>query len=227
MTDLIPPMEAFRIILRAIYPENPRLPNRIKSYEFFRKAQEKYGFTPAGEYSPPIWTRPVPDHAWLPFQATHLLRAGVWQRKIRLHGEREGEQPAMIPVQHCAEGHLDVFTAMLEIGIEGRPDYYRYRRVWCSRDDVLALVAEVVPQVNSDIGIPRSPDDRAPSKKRRLPKREAFDAAVAELYPDRLPDVSDLENQQLARAIQGWLKSNKPAITMSDRQILRLAGRLP
>jgi hypothetical protein len=188
--DFITPAEAFRIILRSIYPQNPRLAGRIKSYEFFKQAEMKYRFFPGSEYGPPIRTRPVPDHAWLPFQALHVLRVGIWQQKIELQGSLGAVPPASINPADCAVGDLDVFGETLAIGgTTSRPDYL-YRRVWCSRTDVLALVGEYVLS-------------HAP---RKLGSKSGAEYVAAYLREDLNPTIEGFRSRAIADKIKGARK---------------------
>jgi len=227
MTDpsFIPTQEAFRIILQAIYPDDLQLGDTIDR-EFFHEAQKKYKFFPPSSHDG--WStyrysgaEPPPDHAWKPFEAVRILTHAVLTQKIRLQGSLNGAPPASINEADCVAGNLDTLAGTLAIGKD-----YTYRRVWCSRADVVALVAPAEAQFHHESApaIPATQDQpqRPQRPRRRLPKRQAFDDAITALYPEGLPDTAP----QLTGAIQGWLKSNRPAIKITDRHIERLVRQL-
>jgi hypothetical protein len=136
VTAFIAPIEAFRIILRAIYPDNPRLAARIKSRQYFFSGQRKYKYRLPPE-SPVEGT--APDHLRYAHEALRILEDGVRSQKIALQGARGAEPPAPINSADSATGKFDVFAETLEIHTRGVRDYL-YQRVWCSRTDVIALV---------------------------------------------------------------------------------------
>jgi hypothetical protein len=212
MTDIIKPVDAFRMILRAIYPQNPRLPARIKSPEFFVKAQRKYKFRSASEYEPPFFwgEAPPPDHVWKPFEAMHALRVGVWQQKIALQGELNAAPPAWVNPAHCAIGDLDVFAQTLMIGKTTAQVDYRYERVWCARAGVLALVAEYVP-------------GDAP---RKLGSKSGAEYVATYIREDLNPTIDGFRARALKDKIKGARKFEKEYHKqMAERGVATRVGR--
>jgi hypothetical protein len=179
MADFIRPADAFRIILRAIYPQNPRLPDRIKSYRFFRAGQRRYGLLPLTEQPP------TPEHVRFPHQALRILRDSLQTQKTSLQGVLNGGPSAPINAADAATGDLDVFAETLAIG-----DGYVYRRVWCSRADVLALVAEYV--LND-----------AP---RKLGSRSGVEYVAAYIREDLNPSIERFRARAIADKIKGARK---------------------
>jgi hypothetical protein len=184
--DFIRPADAFRMILRAVYPQNPRLPERIKSYQFFEKGQRKYGYRLASKSEPAKGA--APEHLHFPHEALRILADGVRAQKVVMQGSRDAVPPLPIPGADCADGDLDVFAETLAIGKNWqRPDYL-YRRVWCSRADVLALVAEY-------LGPTTAP--------RHLSKRSIPDYVAAYIKDDVNPTIDGLGERAIRDGIVG------------------------
>jgi hypothetical protein len=100
---------------------------------------------------------------------------------------------------------------------DGEPGYHRVM------DDVLLRREEVMQQWHA-FGGAHLPDDSPAERRRSRPRRESVLRAIAEVYPDGVPDQATEPNYRLCRRVGEKLRqAGLPAV--SDDTILRAAGR--
>jgi hypothetical protein len=204
--DFIPPLEAFRLILRAIYPEHPEPEAIDRDYFRYVKATGdavKSTIDASGK-------RSYSDEAiQKAADALKLLRDGIQAQKIELQGAPPAAPagpPSKIGSRDCATGELDVWDETLEIHTKGVTDY-TYRRVWCLRDDVLAM-----------LGMPSG----VSLKRWKNPTDEMVRAKVKEAYSEekaagrRAPNINEIP--KFVRP-----KLNADGYDTSDNRIKKIA----
>ncbi len=137
------PLDAFRIILRAIYPQRPELADEIKEIRWFHYPK-RHGVT--AEESTAAWA------------ALSAIKENVREHKIRLRGIlKANDAPHDIDPIDIAEGELDIWEQTLEVSTKGVEKLYR--QIHCVADDVRRLAKSVAGEsISKSRGRPPAAD---------------------------------------------------------------------
>ena len=123
----VTPVEAFRVILRAIYPEKPELGSAIKSYEWFTGSD--------------LRNEVEEKDYWRARVASYLIQRNLRYCRIRAYGVLEAKRlDTEIPPDDLRRGDLHIFNATLDCS-GGRI----FRSVFFSKEDILRLVSPAKP----------------------------------------------------------------------------------
>jgi hypothetical protein len=242
-------VEAFRRLLRALYPQRPALADEIISIRWFHT---------------PTWNgMPEEEHNGVPEEehkaacaALEKLNAERQAGRIHLQGSLDGAPPANIPPIDAAapRASLDpaavagfsdfadfkVFDGTLEIHRKGIPQR-TYRQVHALADDVDAIVREIAGESTVDQGDSITLDEAADAahiamedlvavtEARERPVRDLAFAVVRELWPAGVPSRAEVSDAQIVQRVQNRLKRQRAKEQdlrhISNSSILRAAGR--
>jgi hypothetical protein len=156
------PEEAFRAILRAIYPQRPQLADEVTHPAWFLYTKTNNTPDAEGEAAK---------------KAIKYFRSCVASHQIRLRGVlKTSEPPIDIDPSEAANGHLGIFDATLELRADGRPQR-KYTQVYCITDDVEGAVRGLgAPEGDPQI------DQAATDKQVRRATKPEIMRAIQDVY---------------------------------------------
>jgi hypothetical protein len=125
--EQITPLEAFRLILRSNYPNNPALPDQITSIDWFLEMQ----------LLPPFEETAAAEDATAATEALNLLYGHVTYSRIKLRGVLD-RGPIDIDPADQAIGDLNIWELTLDCSLPGAARIYR--NVRCIKADVVRVV---------------------------------------------------------------------------------------
>jgi hypothetical protein len=192
--------EAFRVVLRAGYPQRPALADEIRDIHYFHQPFDK---TTGRRIDPEVQAAD---------DALAVLKEAVNKQSIRLRAWLGDNPPADIEPMEVAWNGVHVFDGTIEVYGERGRTLRTYRNVHCYAAEIAAIVAGATPCVSA-----------APRK--RGPKLAAAQDAIKACYPEKVPDVAEVPNGPFCTEIFRWLKTNRPAVRMDNKTVLRAAGR--
>jgi hypothetical protein len=129
--EQITPLEAFRLILRGIHPDNPALAEQITSRDWFLEMQ----------LTPPFEGTPAAADATAATEALNLLYSHVTYSRIILRGVLDRE-PIDINPSDQAIGDLNIWELTLDCSLPGLQPRI-YRNVRCIKASVIKVAAPV------------------------------------------------------------------------------------
>jgi hypothetical protein len=166
--------EAFRVLLRAGYPQRPALADEIQSYRYFHSApfDKETG-------------RRIDPEAQAADEALAKLKDAVISESVRLRARLGDNTPNDIEPMEVVWNGVHVFDNTLEVYERGRT-LRTYRNVHCYAAEIDALISP------AQAGQPR-----------RLTKKSAVDYVAAYIKDDVNPTIDGLGDHAIQDGIVG------------------------
>jgi hypothetical protein len=144
-TELITPAEAFRLVLRARYPERPALADEIVSSDWFLDRQRRPPFEGTAEARDCVAA----------FEALNAFYKHVVHHEIRLRGVSQSDNhPRDVDPIEQAVGDLNIWEGTLDCRQRGVGNFFQ--NIWAHKTDVMRII-------------------RGPSSASRSPKKASFE----------------------------------------------------
>jgi hypothetical protein len=119
--------EAFRVVLRAGYPQRPALADEIPSDAWF--------------FYPPKINGELTEEAKAAFSARETIMNAIRKQRVRLRGCLKGKLPDDIDPIYATQGRLKIFDGTLKVS-DGGITLHTYSNVHCYQEEIESLIGD-------------------------------------------------------------------------------------